>query len=197
MREILSMVIVLTVLSAMSGGLLAALRDNTMEKIEYQKLKFLKAPAVKEILKGAANDPITDKFKLNDGETEISFFVGEFDGKKNTVCFETFGKGYGGDVGLMVGVNLEEDKIVSVGVTTHSETPGLGARAKDSQDLAKQFKGISLESPFKVKNDGGQIDALAGATITSRAVCNAASDAGAIYKRLKPDIQQKIDALEK
>ncbi len=196
MRELLNMVIVLTVLSAASGGLLAAIRNNTMEKIEYQKLKFLKAPAVKQILSGASNDPITDKFKLKDGGNEISFFVGEFNGKKNTVCFETFGKGYGGDVGLMVGINLDENKIISVGVTTHSETPGLGARAKETPDLVKQFKDIPL-APFKVKADGGQIDALAGATITSRAVCAAASDAGTIYQRLKPEIEKEISGLSK
>ena len=52
MRELIKMVIVLTILSAASGGLLAAIKNGTVEDSEYQQLKFLKAPAVKEIFKG-------------------------------------------------------------------------------------------------------------------------------------------------
>ena len=78
------MVVVLTFLSAVSGGLLAAIKDNTKERIEYQQLKFVKGPAILTILKGAANDPITDRFKIADGDVERSFFVGVFDGKAHS-----------------------------------------------------------------------------------------------------------------
>lgn len=192
MRELIKMVIVLTILSAASGGLLAAIKNGTVEDIEYQQLKFLKAPAVKEIFEGVENDPITDKIKIKDGEKEVTFFPGVFGGEKNSVCFETFGKGYGGDLGLMVGVNLENDTIVGVRVTTHSETPGLGARAKDSPDLVEQFPNLPIASTFNVKGSGGQIDALTGATITSAAVCSAATDAGKLYTKLKDQIKASI-----
>jgi len=192
MREMVTMVVVLTVLSAFSGGLLSGLRNATASKIEVQQLKFVKGPAIKEILKGASNDPIADRFSLKDGDVERKFFVGKFDGKANTVVLESTGKGYGGDVGLMVAVNTENDKIVGVGVTTHSETPGLGARAKDDPGFVSQFKNMPAEETFKVTNDGGKINAMSGATITSRAVCSAASDAGMIYKRLKPQLEEKL-----
>ena len=192
MRELIKMVIVLTVLSAASGGLLAAIRNGTLEDIEYQQLKFLKAPAVKEIFEGVENDPITDKIKIKDGDKEITFFPGVFGGKKNAVCFETFGKGYGGDIGLMVGVNLENDTIIGVRVTTHSETPGLGARAKDAPDIVEQFVNLSMADTFKVKGNGGQIDALTGATITSVGVCSAATDAGKLYAKLKDQIKESV-----
>jgi electron transport complex protein RnfG len=192
MREMITMVVVLTVLSAFSGGLLSGLRNATASKIEVQQLKFVKGPAIKEILKGASNDPIADRFAIKDGDVERKFFVGKFDGKANTVVLESSGKGYGGDVGLMVAVNTENDKIVGVGVTTHSETPGLGARAKDDPGFVSQFKGLPAEETFKVTSDGGKVNAMSGATITSRAVCSAASDAGMIYKKLKPQIEQKL-----
>jgi H+/Na+-translocating ferredoxin:NAD+ oxidoreductase subunit G len=192
MRELIKMVIVLTILSAASGGLLAAIKNGTVEDIEYQQLKFLKAPAVKEIFEGVENDPITDKIKIKDGEKEITFFPGVFGGEKNSVCFETFGKGYGGDLGLMVGVNLENDTIVGVRVTTHSETPGLGARAKDAPDLVEQFPNLPIASTFNVKGAGGQVDALTGATITSAAVCSAATDAGKLYTKLKDQIKASV-----
>ncbi|MBU0987423.1 MAG: RnfABCDGE type electron transport complex subunit G [Proteobacteria bacterium] len=197
MREMIKMVVVLTVLSAFSGGLLAGLRSSTAAQIENQKLQFVKGPAIKEILEGASNDPIADRFKIKDGKTEISFFVGKFDGKASTVAFESFGKGFGGDIGLMVGVNLADDAIIGVGVTTHSETPGLGARAKEDAKFTSQFKGLSMAVPIKVTTDGGKVNALSGATITSRAVCAAASDAGKTYQQLKPQIAEKLKEFNK
>jgi electron transport complex protein RnfG len=196
MRELIKMVIVLTVLSAFSGGLLAGLRISTAAQIENQQLKFVKGPAIKQILEGAANDPIIDRFKIADGDIDHSFFVGKFNGKAKTVAFESFGKGYGGDVGLMVGVDLENDKIIGVGVTTHSETPGLGANAKDDPAFVSQFKGFTITDPAKVTTDGGKINAMSGATITSRAVCSAATNAGKIYQKLKPQISEKLKEFE-
>lgn len=197
MREMIKMVVVLTVLSAFSGGLLAYIRDNTKEQIENQQLQFVKGPAIKAIFEGASNDPIADRFKLTDGEIERNFFVGVLDGEAKAVAIESFGKGYGGDVGLMVGINVKDDSVVGVGVTTHAETPGMGARAKEEPDFAAQFKGASVNDPIKVTSDGGKINAISGATITSRAVCAAASDVAEIYKRLKPQLEEKLKEFNK
>jgi electron transport complex protein RnfG len=193
MREMVKMIVVLTVLSSFSGGLLAALRNGTKDRIEYQQLTFVKGPAIKSILEGSSNDPIIDRFKIKDEDgLEKSFFVGVINGQASTVAFESEGKGFGGNIGLMVGVNTKDDKIVGVGVTTHSETPGVGARAKTDPAFAAQFKGLSLIDTFKVKADGGQVDAVSGATVTSRGVSMALTDAGQIYQRLKPKIEEKL-----
>ena len=192
MREMIKMVVVLAVLSTFSGGLLAAIRIGTKEKIEYQQLKFVKGPAIRAILEGASNDPIVDRFKVQDGDIERSFFVGVFDGTPDRVVFETSGKGYGGEIGLMVGVNLKEDKIAGIGITTHSETPGVGSRAKSDPAFASQFRGLPFSGAFKVKTDGGQVDAVSGATITSRGVCAGLTDATATYKQLKPELVDEI-----
>lgn len=194
MREIIKMIVVLTVLSSFSGGLLAAIRGGTKDKIEYQQLVFVKGPAIRNILEGCSNDPIVDRFKIKDGDTERSFFVGVFDGKANTVAFEGIGKGFGGDIGLMVGINMDDDKIVGMGVTTHSETPGIGTKAKTDPNFSNQFKGLGAVEPCKVKPDGGGIDAISGATVTSRGVCGGVTNAADIYKRLKPQIAEKIKA---
>jgi len=191
------MVVVLTVLSTISGGLLSGLKNATAARIEVQQLKFVKGPAIKTILEGVSNDPIADRFAIKDGEMERKFFVGKFGDKADTVVLESFGKGYGGDVGLMVAVNVKDDTILGVGVTTHSETPGLGAMAKDDPGFVSQFKGMPIKETFKVTNDGGKVNALSGATITSRAVCSAASDAGMIYKKLKPQLDEKLKEFNK
>jgi electron transport complex protein RnfG len=191
MQEIIRMIVVLTLLSGISGGLLAAVRDGTAERIEVQQLNFVKGPAIKAILAAATNDPIANRFKLKRGEAEQNFFVGVIDGAPKTVAFESFGKGFGGDIGVMVGVNLEDGKILGVGVTTHSETPGLGARAKTDAKFVSQFKGLTLGEAVKVKNDGGTIDALSGATVTTKGVCAAVTEAGAVYKELKTKIAEQ------
>ena len=197
MREMIKMIVVLTVLSSFSGGLLASIRNGTAARIENQQLAFVKGPAIKQILADAANDPIADRFKLTDGDVERSFFVGVFDGQPKAVAFESFGKGFGGELGVMVGVDVTNDKLFGVAVTTHSETPGVGSKAKTDPAFAAQFKGMPAIDTFKVKPDGGQVDALSGATVTSRGVSVALTDAGQIYERLKPQLVEKLKAYEK
>ena len=197
MRDIIRMIVVLGVLSAASGVLLAGVKSGTAAKIEYQQLKFVKGPAIIKILEGCANDPLVDRFKIQDGEVERSFYVGVFDGKANAVAYETFGKGFGGDVGIMVGVNLETDELLGIGVTTHSETPGLGSRAKDDPSFGAQFKGMPINKPFKVKPDGGEVDAVSGATVTSRGVCAGVTDSSGFFTKLKPQIIEQAKAFAK
>lgn len=196
MREIIRMITVLTVLCAFSGGLLAALRDGTEERIENQQLEFVKGPAIRSILKGSSNDPIKDRFKIKDGGSERNIFVGRSEGKPETVAFETSGKGFKGDISMMVGVNITDDKIVGIGITTHSETPGIGAKAQTDPKFSGQFKGMPLTGEFKIKKEGGQIDAISGATITSRGVAFGVSDAAKIYSRIKPAVSDKLNELK-
>ncbi len=197
MRDVIRMIVVLGVLSAVSGWLLWAVKMGTASQIEYQQLKFVKGPAIKKILEGCSNDPLVDRFKIMDGDVERNFYVGVFDGQANAVAYETFGKGFGGDVGIMVGVNIETDQLLGIAVTTHSETPGLGSRAKDDPSFGAQFGGMSIKEPFKVKPDGGQVDALSGATVTSRGVCAGVTDSAGFYNTLKPQIIEQAKAFAK
>jgi electron transport complex protein RnfG len=193
----IQMVVVLTILACVSGGLLAYIKDNTQAQIEYQQLVFVKGPAIRSIMEGSSNDPINDRFKIQDGDVERSFFVGVFDGQPQAVAFETTGKGFGGDIGVMVGVNVEQNQLVGLGVTTHSETPGIGALAKTDPSFAAQFRGMPIEDQYKVKTEGGQVDALSGATITSRGVAGAVTQAADIFRRLEPQIQEKLNTFSK
>jgi electron transport complex protein RnfG len=197
MRDIIQMIVVLAVLGAASGGGLALVKSGTAAKIEYQQLKFVKGPAILAIMEGCSNDPLVDRFKIPYGDTEKSFYVGVFDGKAKGVAFETSGKGFGGDVGIMMGMDLETGQLLGVGVTTHSETPGLGARAKDDPSFRAQFKGMAVDAPFSVKADGGQVDAVSGATITSRGVCAGLNDGVKVYNELKSKIEEQVKAFEK
>ena len=197
MRDMIKMLLVLTILATLSGWVLAAIRDNTKDRIENQVLEFVKGPAIRSILEEATNDPIVDRFQLKDGDMEHTFFVGVMDGAPRAVTFETSGKGYGGDVGLMVGIDVTDNKIMGVGVTTHAETPGMGAKAKTDPSFVAQFRELPLEEPVKVTGDGGSINAISGATITSRAVCSATNDALQIYEKFKPQLTEKLKEFNK
>ena len=196
MREMLSMILVLTVLTAVSGGLLAVVKAKTEPQIEEQVLKFQKAPAIKAIFADATNDPIKERFNAKAVGIELQIFPSTLADGVKAVAFEAKGTGFGGPIGLMVGVNIDTDEIIAVRVTTHSETPGLGSRAKDDPEFVAQFKGGAAKDPFKVTKDGGQINALSGATITSQAVCQATSAVGSAYQKLKPKIQEQIATMK-
>jgi len=197
MRDMIKMVIVLTILSCFSGGVLAYLHNGTKEQIANQVLEFVKGPALRTIFEGAENNPVVDRFILKDGDVERTVFVAFFDDKPRGVALETFGKGYGGDVGVMVGIDMEENKLIGVGVTTHAETPGMGAKAKSDPSFAAQYEELSTDEPIKVTNDGGSINSISGATITSRAVSNAATEASELYTKLKDQITTEANKIQK
>lgn len=193
MREMMNMIVVLTVLTTFSGGLLAAVKSKTEVQIENQVLKFQKAPAIKGIFPETTNDPLAERFIVKGDNIELQVFPGKLPDGSKAVAFETKGSGFGGPVGLMVGIRLDTDSIVDVRVTTHSETPGIGSRAKDNLSFVSQFSGKGLDTNFSVKTDGGAIDAMSGATVTSKAVSLAATQAKEIYQKLKPEIVKQME----
>ena len=197
MGEMIKMVVVLTLLSVISGGGLSWLKDFTAPKIEKQEMELVKGPAIRQILSDAENDPVTDRFKITDGEMERTIFVGVYDGQPNTVAIETQVNGFADKVGLVVAIDTANDTLRGIGVTTHKETPGLGGNAKADPSFAAQFKGKSISSNIKVTNDGGEINALSGATITSRAVCLGTTNAIDIYKNLKPQLIEQLKSMSK
>ena len=192
MREMISMIVVLTVLTAVSGGLLAAVQSGTELRIENQILKFQKAPAIQDIFPEATNDPLAERFTIKTEEFELQIFPGKLSDGSNVIAFETKGSAFGGPIGLMVGINLSTDEIIDVRVTTHAETPGIGSRAKDDLSFVSQFTGLAMDSNFALKGDGGVIDAMSGATVTSKGLSVAAAQAKELYQKLKPEIVKQI-----
>ena len=128
------MVIVLTVICAVAGAALAMVQKVTKGPIEYARLKFIKEPAVKAVLSGYDNDPIKDRVAIEIGKDKkgkplmLNVFPARKGGKTFAVAFEGSGKGYHGDIGVMVGINVGEKKLTGISIVDHSETPGLGAR---------------------------------------------------------------------
>ena len=80
--------------------------------------------------------------------------------------------GFDNTITMMVGIDYE-GKVLAISGVSHTETAGLGAVAADATPkgvaFREQFAGVS--GSVSVSKDGGSIDAITGATITSRAVC--------------------------
>ncbi|EGB16074.1 electron transport complex, RnfABCDGE type, G subunit [Pseudodesulfovibrio mercurii] len=183
MKEMIKMMIVLSLICGIAGITLAALRQVTAPIIEEQVLTYVQAPAIESVLAGYDNNPIKDRRKFEvDGRTVIVFPALK-NGALVGVAFETSGKGYGGDIGVMVGFDVHAMALTGIGITTLKETPGVGARVAE-HGYTTQFRGHSLEH-MDLKKNGGDIQAVAGATISSTGTVAAVRDAIAIFNALK------------
>ena len=184
MKSILQMIVVLSVLCGMAGFCLSYLKMTTAPLIESQALTFVQGPAILEVFKNAENSPIEDRrsFTLADGR-RVNVFPCMEGGRLTGVAVEQFGSGYGGDLGVVVGFRIAEDTLAGIGITTMKETAGVGTRVKEPSFL-KQFPGKAL--PVKLRNQGGEIDAISGAAVSSNGVIGAVAKAVDVYQELKP-----------
>jgi electron transport complex protein RnfG len=186
MKEMIKMMLVLSLICGLAGVSLAALKQATAPIIEEQVLTFVQAPAIESVLGEFDNDPIKDRKKFTvDGRT-VTVFPAMTGGELTGLAFETSGKGYGGDIGVMVGFDLRGQTLSGIGITTLKETPGLGARVAE-HGYTTQFRGHSLDA-VELTKQGGDIDAVAGATISSTGTVNAVRDAIAIFNTLKSQL---------
>ncbi|MCK4764514.1 MAG: RnfABCDGE type electron transport complex subunit G [Candidatus Aminicenantes bacterium] len=184
MKQYLKMVIVLTAIAAVCGFLLAAVKNVTGPRIEEQIMVNVKGPAVKRVLETSTNDLIADRREVTIDGQVYTLFIGKKDGQPWALAYESKGGGFGGDIGVMVGYDLAKDTLTGIGILTHQETPGLGSRVTEPA-FTDNFKDKSIKVVFKVKKDGGKVDAVSGATNSSRGVCEAVSKSIAIYPAVK------------
>ncbi|HYX09189.1 MAG TPA: RnfABCDGE type electron transport complex subunit G, partial [Bacteroidales bacterium] len=130
------------------------------------------------------NQPMDAMYKVPapDGTDSLEFYPATENGKNVGVAVKTFSKnGYGGQIDLMVGFT-PDGTINNISVLDQKETPGLGTKMTDSV-FKDQFNGKDPEQfKLKVKKDGGDVDAITAATISSRAFCDAVQKAYKIYK---------------
>lgn len=192
-KDILQMVIVLTLVCGIWGGALSVVKKVTEPQIEYQRIKNIKAPALKQALSvDYDNDPVKDRIKLVIGKDERgkdivkNIFLAKKEGKLVAVALEAYGAGYAGNVGVMVAINVPSETIGGIAVTTHSETPGVGTKPIHSTEFKDQFKNKPITTNFAPGS--GTIDAVSGATLTSKGIMTAVQNAVDIYKKIKDKI---------
>ena len=171
--ESIKLVAVLTIICTVAGALLAVVHDITEAPIATAATKE-KGDAIMEVLPACDNQPVEDAITIDAEDASWSFYVAREKGQFVGAAFETVStKGYGGDIAIMVGVNAEGTVQAIEVLLGHKETPGLGAWITGDA-FRGQFAGRSIaETHWAVKKDGGDIDQITAATISSRAVTDA------------------------
>ncbi len=179
--NMVSSLVVVTLIASTALGYVYELTKGPIAEAKLAK----KIRAIDRVVVEYDNNPVDEMYKISIAGTEDSLEVypAKKRGKLMASAIRSFSpKGYGGNVWLMVGL-LPDGNIQNISVLEHKETPGLGTKMNDTE-FKNQFIGKNPSSfNLKVQKDGGEIDALAGATITSRAFGQAAQLAFDTYMK--------------
>ena len=169
-----NMVLVLVSIAFLSSASLAYVYKLTKDKIEMSK-NSKQLVAIKEvILPDYGNSPSEEMYKIKVEEGgELECYPAKQNGELKSVAVKTYTKNaFGGEMWLMVGM-LPDGTINKISVIDQKETPGLGTKVTEEK-FTSQFMGKNPNLfKLKVKKDGGDVDAITAATISSRAVCDA------------------------
>ncbi len=192
MRDLIKMVIVLTVICSSSGFLLAYVHDVTREPREYQLIKFVKEPSIKAVLSDYDNDPVKERVMVTLGKDDKgqpitkAVFPARKGGKVVGLAYDGTAAGYKGPIDVMVGLT-PEGKLTGVSVMTQKETPGLGAKIVEPA-FTDQFKGQDMSGELKMASEGGKISAISGATVSSVATVEAVKNALQLFETVKKEV---------
>ena len=176
MKKVMGLVLSLTLISAVCAGVLAYIDGMTRAPIAATKERNTR-DAAQSVMPARVEEKV-DAVAWADAEKKKPTVFAGWDAEGKLAGYAVVGRdsgGYGGDIELMVGFEADCKTVVCYKTLAASETPGLGMKLK-TPEFADQFKGKDGTS-LKVKKDGGDIEAITAATITSRAVCRAIADA--------------------
>jgi len=164
-------IIFITIVVFASVGLVTWTDSITKDKIEEQKEQQIQS-MLKEMF------PSMSEYTFEDDIYTIFS-----DGAGIGYVFLAVGKGYGGDIDILIGLE-DETTIKGITIISQSETPGLGSRIAESS-FADRFVGLDI-GDVALKQDGGQIDAITGATISS----------GAVVDAVRTTVMEKVKSLK-
>ena len=171
MNKILKLTLVLFLICAIVAGVLGVVNELTYRRID--EITAAKTKAAFEAVLTIAPDAQFEEIPFSNPDFPTIETVHKATDGAGYVVTSTF-SGAQGNITLAVGVDSDY-KCSGISVIEHSETSGLGANAASSAEVGvnfrNQFKG--QDETIALSKAGGKIDALSGATITSRSVTNA------------------------
>jgi len=141
--------------------------------------------AIQAVLPQFTNNPLSQKYAVPTKDGDLLFYPATLNDEPVGTAVETFtDQGFGGRIRLMVGF-LPDHKIHQIAVLEHTETPGLGDKIDPKKsDFIDQFSGKDPNNfTLQVQKDGGDVDGITAATVSSRAFCEA--------------VQRAVDAVRK
>jgi len=181
-------VIVLTCICLAAALLLSYINLITRDAIAAnEKAEALRM--VQKVLTDFDNNLDEEKVEIEG----ITVYRGFKDGAFTGAAIQTESRqGYGGTIKVMLGVD-EQGKVTGLEVVSHTETPGLGTKVT-AGEWKEQLRGMSLATgAWKVRKDdpGGVVDEVTGATISSRAVIEAAEQALRLFEKHRDAIMKR------
>lgn len=174
-KETIKISIILFLITAISAALLAFVNQKTAPMIEQNEQKKI-SDALKLVMSDATDfekselPDTADKITENYGTDIIEFYIAKgSDGNDVGICAITETKGYSSGLRCAVGVD-KNGEVTGVEIISHNETPGLGANA-EKEEFRSQYAGKKDEiSVVKNNASDNEINAISGATLTSRGV---------------------------
>ena len=186
MNNILKLGLNLFVICAVAAGLLAGTNQITAPIIE-QRNEQANNEARQTVLPDASEFKLLDSNKYNSSsEVEVvEVYEGLNGSDVKGYTIKVLPKGYGGEIELMVGIK-SDGNISGINVGNMNETPGLGAKAKEESFYGQYFGKPATELSVIKSGSVGEteIQAISGATITSKAVTNGVNAAVEVYNSI-------------
>jgi len=183
-----NMVLSLTLISLVSSACLGFVYELTKKPIEISNLNK-KLNAIKLVVPEFTNNPNEEMFRLATGDGDsLEIYPARKDDTIVGYAVNTFtSKGFSGNISLMAGFK-PDGTIINITVLEQKETPGLGTKMAEPE-FKDQFNDKNpADFELKVKKDGGQVDAITAATVSSRAYCDALQRAYTALKTVNDTI---------
>ena len=164
LHYVLRLALTLLAITGTMAIVLAAVNQMTAPRIEA-------ARAAKTVAALSAVLPDADTARPVSDYPDETGLVSEVYESDSGYALKVTPSGFDNTITMMVGVD-RSGSVLGISVISHTETPGLGAMAADKGPRGEAFRGqfAGLTGELAVTKDGGTVDALTGATITSRAV---------------------------
>jgi electron transport complex protein RnfG len=171
-KDIIKPALILFIICAVIAGALAYVNQVTKPIIEEREQQE-KLNSLSEVLPGIAEFTELTPEELKASEYIVSDSINKlYKDDENGYVVDLTTSGYGGDINMLVGIDIENN-ITGVKIISHKETAGLGSKVAE-QDFLRQFEGFIPADGFTVVKGNaqkeGEIDAVSGATVSSRAV---------------------------
>jgi len=186
--NLLTMSLSLLLISALASTLLAYVYSLTKDPIELAN-KQKKIEALSMVMPEFDNSPLDESIKVKSDGDSLVCYIGKKGDEIIGIAIESYTNiGFSGYISVMVGFK-PDGTIFNTVVLQHAETPGLGDKMdKEKSEWSNQFNDKNPKDfILKVKKDGGSVDAITAATISSRAYCDAVTRANtAFVDEIKP-----------
>ncbi len=166
LHYVLRLAITLLLIAAVTAGVLAGVNGFTAPIIDQLNAEKTQA-AIEKVLPGGGE--LLDASAYSDSTGLVSKVYASDSG----YAIEVTPGGFDNTITMMVGVS-KDGKVLGIDVISHTETAGLGAVAAAKTSAGDAFRGqfVGMSGSVAVSKDGGSLDAITGATITSRAICS-------------------------